>query len=113
MRRESKAELTWTKAVMIGLGISAFLLVTLAWVPSFFTYWWDGKAQQIIDLVQNLLRREIQPYTNVRLRDAISMGYQSTVFAAVIAAAYIVNERRRRRRGQRGADEVKGYLPGK
>jgi len=41
------------------------------------------------------------------------MGYQTTVFAAVIVGAYVWGERRRRRLGQRGADDVKGYLPGK
>lgn len=113
MSKQSKAELTWTKAVLLGLAITGFLLITLAWIPSYFTYWWGGKSQDVLDFLQRVTKHEFEPYTSVRIRDAISMGYQTTVFAAVIVAAYIVNERRRRKQGLRGSDEVKGYLPGK
>jgi hypothetical protein len=114
MKRQAQAELTWTKAILIGMGISALLLITLAWLPSFFTYWWDGRNEQMIELIQKVLGgREIEPYTSTRVRDAISMGFQTFFFAAFIVIPYIWGERRRRRMGLRGADEVKGYLPGK
>ncbi|MGH2767819.1 MAG: hypothetical protein ACRDIF_02560 [Actinomycetota bacterium] len=110
-----KAQLTWARAVMIGLGITAVLLVTLAAIPSIFTYWWGGRQQEVVDLINRVAKRKLikDPYMSVRIRDMISMGYQTTIFAAFIVGAYIWGERRRRRMGQRGVDAVKGYLPGK
>lgn len=110
-----KAQLTWTKAVVIGLALTASMIVTLAWIPSYFTYWWAGRSQEIFDFVNRTAGREIlkDPYMSVRIRDFVSMGYQTTVFAVYIVAAYLWAERRRRRLGQRGVDEVTGYLPGK
>ena len=69
--------------------------------------------QSIVSHLPGLQHHTIQPYTSTRVRDAISLGYQSTVFAGIIVAAYVYGEKRRRRLGQRGADDVKGYLPGK
>lgn len=106
-------EMTWTRAVILGLLVAATLLIFLAFIPSIFTYWWGGQVQNVIDLVKRVTGREIQPYTTVRLRDAISMGYQTTVFAAAIFVTYRVMERRRRRLGLRGAEGIQGYLPGK
>jgi hypothetical protein len=120
LRRPAKTELTWTKAVAVGLGVTIFLLITLAWIPSYFTYWWSSRdasavktIQSIVSHIPGLKHHMIQPYTSTRVRDAISLGFQSTVFAGIIVAAFVYGEKRRRRLGQRGADDVKGYLPGK
>lgn len=120
LRRPQSTESTWVKAVVLGLVIIAVLLVFLAWIPSYFTYWWtarDTTAQQyvqdVVHWIPGFKHHTIQPYTSTRVRDAISLGYQTTVIAVVLAAAYIRGERKRRRLGQRGADDVKGYLPGK
>lgn len=111
--RRERQQLTWTQAILIGLAITAFFLVTLTWIPSHFTYfWWDRIRPGT--LLKDVLGIELNdPYTLVRIRDAISMGYQTTVFAVVIVATYIWGERRRRRLGQQGAEEPKGYLSGK
>lgn len=120
IKRPASTELTWAKAVLLGLGITVFLLITLAWIPSWFTYWWgahDASAQKIIQSVVHQIpgfaNHTTEPYTSVRVRDAISMGYQTNVLVVVIAAAYVWSDKRRRRLGQRGSDDVKGYLPGK
>ena len=120
IKRPAQTKLTWVKAVLVGMAITIFLLITLAWIPSWYTYWWASRDASAIKIIQNVVHHlpggahhTIQPYTSTRVRDAISMGYQTTVFAAVIVGAYVWGERRRRRLGQRGADEVKGYLPGK
>jgi len=120
LRRPAQTELTWTRAVAIGLGVTLFLLITLAWIPSYFTYWWASRDASAVKIIQSVVshipgfqHHTIQPYTSTRVRDAISLGYQSTVFAGIIVAAYVYGEKRRRRLGQRGADDVKGYLPGK
>jgi hypothetical protein len=118
-----QTELTWTKAIFLGFVVTAALLLLLVWIPSHFTYYiWDrfnasalpfGLGLDLAAFYQNLAGREMDPYTLVRIRDAVSLGYQSTVFAVIIVATYIWGERRRRRLGQRGPDEPRDYLPGK
>jgi hypothetical protein len=105
-------ELTWSKAVLLGLGITIFLLITLGWIPSHFVYfWWDQlKPGELLERVGIELKDQ---YTLVRLRDAISMGYQTTIFAGLVIATYIFGERKRRRLGKQGAGEPRDYLPGK
>ncbi|HLI56387.1 MAG TPA: hypothetical protein VKY26_05065 [Actinomycetota bacterium] len=113
-------ELTWAKAVLLSLFIIAALLVTLAWWPSYFLYWWSARdttaqkyIQDVVHAIPGFKHHTDDPYLSTRVRDAIAMGYETTVLAVVLAAAYVRGERKRRRLGQRGADEVKGYLPGK
>lgn len=98
---------------MIGLILTSVLLVVLAWVPSHFTYfiWPRLEADKIIKEVTGY--KIENPYTLVRIGDMISMGYQTTVFIIPLVVTYIVMERRRRRLGKQGAEEPKGYLPGK
>jgi hypothetical protein len=105
-------EMTWTRAVMTGLFITGLLLIFLAWIPSHFTYFWWEKLNPS-ELLKKLTGHQFQPYSLVRIRDSISMGYQTVAFAIPIVATYVIMERRRRAMGQRGADDVKGYLPGK
>lgn len=104
--------MTWTKAILIGMGITIFFLITLGWIPSHLVYfWWDQlKPGELLEKIGIRLK---DPYTLIRLRDAISMGYQTTLFAGVLIATYIFGERKRRRLGQQGAGEPRDYLPGK
>lgn len=113
LSRRPASELTWTQAILIGLAMTAFLLIFLGWIPSHFNYFWWDRIHPAT-LIKNITGRELKDaYTLIRLRDAISMGYQTTVFAAIVVAVYIYMERRRRRKGQQGAEEPKGYLSGK
>lgn len=105
--------MTWTKAVLYGLGIAALLLAFLGFLPSFFAYWWEGQSDNIIRIVAETIGWEMEQYTSVRIRDALSMGFQTVFFVIPVAATYIVMERRRRRLGQRGFEGVKEYMPGK
>lgn len=107
-----RKEMTWPKAVLIGMVITGLLLIFLAWIPSHFTYfWWEQLKPG--ERLEQMTGHEFQPYTLVRIRDAISMGFQTVFFAIPIVATYVIMEKRRRALGQRGADDVKGYLPGK
>lgn len=107
-------ELTWAGAVLRGIGITALLLIFLGFVPSFLRYWWAANGDKIASFLQHTVGIKFkETYTLVRLHDAVSMGYQTVAFAVPIALTYILMEKRRRRLGQRGADPVKGYLPGK
>lgn len=111
----SKREMTWTKAVLFGLVLTVILLIFLGFIPSLFRYWWAGNAQKVVEpFMADTLSIELKdPYTLVRIHDAISMGYQTTVFALPVAATYFIMEKRRKRMGLRGSEGVKGYLPGK
>lgn len=107
-----RKEMTWTRAVLLGLFVTGLLLIFLAWIPSHFTYFWWEKLNPGENL-KKITGHEFQPYTLVRIRDSISMGAQTVLFAIPIVATYVIMEKRRRALGQRGADDVKGYLPGK
>jgi hypothetical protein len=120
IKRPAHKELTWAKAVLLALGITIFLMVTLAWMPSYYLYWWTNRdltaqkyIQTVVHHIPTFSHYTIQAYTSTRVRDAIGMGFQTTVLAVVLIAAFVYGEKKRRRLGQRGSDEVKGYLPGK
>lgn len=110
-----KQEMTWTKAVIFGMVLTVFLLVSLGFIPSIFRYWWAANSQDVVGpfITETLGIPMKDPYTLVRLHDAISMGYQTTAFAIPVAACYFILEKRRKRLGLRGNEGVKGYLPGK
>src|SRR5205807_10410670 len=100
--------------------VTLFLVILHACINSYYPYWWPSRDASTLKILNNVVthlpgfkHHPIQPYTSPRVLDAISLGYQSTVFAGIIVAAYVYGEKRRRRLGQRGADDVKGYLPGK
>lgn len=120
MKRQANQELTWAKAVMLSLLIVILLIITLAWIPSYYLYWWTTRDLTAQKYIQDIVHRiptfshyTIQPYTSTRVRDAIAMGYETTVLAVFLVGAYVRGEKKRRRLGQRGSDDVKGYLPGK
>lgn len=120
IKRSTQTEMTWAKAVLIGFLIIVLLMVFLAWIPSYFLYWWSARdlsaqkiIQEIVHRIPGFAHHTDQPYTSTRVRDAIAMGFETTVLAVVLAVAYITGEKKRRRLGQRGSDDVKGYLPGK
>lgn len=116
MSANLRREMTWTRAVLVAIAITAALLVTLGFVPSIFRYWWASNSQtKVQPFMANTLNIELKdPYTLVRIHDAISMGYQTNVFLVFAVVTYKVMDKRRRRLGQRGAEGVKmAYLPGK
>lgn len=111
--KEQPKEMTWTRAILYGMGITVFFVIFLGFIPSQFTYWWEDQTDSVVEIVSNLTNREIEAYTSVRIRDAISMGYQTVVFVAALGAVYFKLEKRRRRLGQQGFAGVKDYLSGK
>lgn len=99
---------------MVGMFMTAFFLISLGWIPSHFIYFWWEQVNAPVDLVKRFTGYELEdPYTLVRIRDMVVMGYETTVFAVIVVAAYLVGERKRRRQGLRGGDEPRDYLPGK
>jgi hypothetical protein len=106
--------MTWVRAIVMATLITGVLIIFLGFLPSIFRYWWESNAESIAELINTVSGIEFEePYTLVRIHDAVSMGIQTFIFAIPIAATYILGERRRRRLGLRGGEGVKGYLPGK
>lgn len=114
MSKKPEHEMTWTKAIIVALVISATLLITLGFVPSIFRYEWGKRSDAIGSFIQDKTGYELKDrYTLVRIHDIVSMGYQTNVFAVAVIATYKIMEKRRRRLGLRGSEAVKGYMPGK
>lgn len=114
MSRQPDQEWTWVKAIIVSVIISALLIVFLGFIPSIFRYEWANRSDALATFIEERVGYEFKDrYTLVRIHDAISMGYQTFVFAIPIVATYVLGERRRRRLGLRGSEGVKGYLPGK
>jgi hypothetical protein len=106
--------MTWVRAIILSTVITGLLIVFLGFLPSIFRYEWDNRAEDISSAITSVSGIEIDdPYTLVRIHDAVSMGIQTFIFVIPVAATYILGEKRRRRLGLRGNEGVKGYLPGK
>ncbi len=106
--------MSWVRAIILATIINGLLIVFLGFLPSIFRYEWDNRAEDISSAITSVSGIEIDdPYTLVRIHDAVSMGIQTFIFVIPVAATYILGEKRRRRRGLRGNEGVKGYLPGK
>lgn len=106
--------MTWVRAIVLSTVITGLLIVFLGFLPSIFRYEWDNRAEDISAAITSVSGIQIDdPYTLVRIHDAVSMGIQTFIFVIPVAATYILGEKRRRRLGLRGNEGVKGYLPGK
>ena len=106
--------MSWVKAIILATIINGLLIVFLGFLPSIFRYQWEGNADKIGEFINSATGITLKdPYTLVRIHDAVSMGIQTFIFAIPVALTYILGERRRRRLGLRGGEGVKGYLPGK
>jgi hypothetical protein len=106
--------MSWVRAIIMATVITGLLIVFLGFIPSIFRYTWESNSEQIGETITNITGIHFKtPYTLVRIHDAVSMGFQTVIFAIPVALTYILGERRRRRLGLRGGEGVKGYLPGK
>lgn len=114
MSKQAEAQMTWVRAIIMSTIITGLLIIFLGFLPSIFRYTWDSNSEPIAEFIKKVSGIEFKdPYTLVRIHDAITMGIQTFIFAVPIAATYILGEKRRRRLGLRGGEGVKGYLPGK
>jgi hypothetical protein len=84
-------EWTWTTAVVFSLGLTFFILISMAVIPSFWLYYadqvlkWDGSGPQ-----GTLLKI---------LRDAVAMGLSTGPLITVLVGAAIMQNWRRKLRG--------------
>jgi hypothetical protein len=114
LNKQAESSMTWVRAIIMSTVITGLLIIFLGFLPSIFRYTWDSNAESIAAFIKKVSGIEFQdPYTLVRIHDAVSMGIQTFIFVIPVAATYILGEKRRRRLGLRGGEGVKGYLPGK
>jgi len=95
-------EWTWTTAVVFALGLTFFLLISVAVIPSFWLYFadqklrWDGSGPNGFWLQE--------------LRDAIAMGLSTGPLITVLVLGAIMQNWRRKLRGSGGdARPTGGY----
>jgi hypothetical protein len=111
------APMTWTRAILLGLGIWVFAIIFMGQAPSYIIYSMDQYVSEIIDFSkkipgvggEGLNSRQI-----AIIRDLIANGVQITFLAVLLIFMYFWQERKRKRTGARGLeDPVKGYMSGK
>jgi hypothetical protein len=109
--------MTWTKAVLIGLGVWIFLILFIGQLPSVIIYKFDQYIGQIIEFtakIPGVNKAGLNTKQVKMIRDIIANGVQMGILTGMFVAAYIWQERARKRRGTKGhTDPVKGYMPGK
>jgi hypothetical protein len=89
-------EWTWTSAVVASLVIAFIALVFLVLIPSWFLYYAD----------QNLRWRT---FWLLKLRDALAAGEIFVAFAAMLVAAYFIQQYRHKLRGTGREQQTGGY----
>ncbi|HYN36419.1 MAG TPA: hypothetical protein VEV82_05535 [Actinomycetota bacterium] len=110
-------EMTWTRAIVLGLVIWVVGIVFLAQLPSVLIYAADQYVGEIIDFSAKIpfVNDEGLNTTQVRIiRDLVANGVQMGLLVTMLIGAYIWQEKKRKRTGGKGIQDVaKGYMPGK
>lgn len=110
-------EMTWTRALVLGLIIWIVGIIFLAQIPSLIIYKADQYVAEIIEFSAKVpgVQGEGLNTTQVRIiRDLVANGVQMTFLVVMLVGAYIWQEKKRKRVGGKGVqDVVKGYMPGK
>lgn len=111
------APMTWTRAIVLGLGIWVFAIAFMGQVPSYIIYSFDQYVSEIIDFskkVPGVGEEGLNARQIAIIRDLVANGVQITFLAVLLIFMYFWQERKRKRTGARGIeDPVKGYMSGK
>lgn len=90
-------EWTWTRAFLVGLGISFAAITALAVIPSFMLYF----AEQNLDAtIANRLR--------LTIRDGVVLGYITVATGVFVITFYKLQVIRRRLRGEKQSERYSG-----
>jgi hypothetical protein len=109
--------MSWTRAILTGLGIWVLVIILLGQLPSWIIYKADQSVSALIDFSKKiplvnddgLNAKQIE-----MIRDLVANGVQMGALVAMLVVAYFWQERKRKRTGGKGVqDVVKGYMPGK
>ena len=105
-------EWTWTSAVVFSLGLTFFIMITVAVIPSFWLYFadqklkWDGGAPTGPAVHPHHPRG----FWLKELRDAVAMGLSTgPLIIVLVGAAVLQNWRRKLRGAQSDARPTGGY----
>jgi hypothetical protein len=106
-------EWTWTTAVLFSLGLTFFIMITVAVIPSFWLYFadqklkWDGGAPHKI---LPFLPWTLEGFWLKEIRDAVAMGLSTVPLVVVLVGAAVLQNWRRKLRGaQSEARPTGGY----
>lgn len=109
--------MTWTRAVLLGLGIWVLLIILTGQIPSYFIYWVDTNVARVIDWTTKIPGVNSEGFNPKQVqiaRDVIANGIQMGAFSVMLGAAYFWQKAKQKRTGQKGLqDTVKGYMSGK
>jgi hypothetical protein len=109
--------MTWTRAILTGLGIWVIAIILLGQLPSWIIYKADQSVSALIDFSKKLplVNDEgLNPKQIEMIRDIVANGVQMGALVAMLVVAYFWQEKKRKRTGGKGVqDVVKGYMPGK
>jgi ABC-type sulfate transport system permease component len=110
-------EMTWTKALVLGLVIIAMLILLLGQLPSMIIYMADQYIAEIVEFTTKIPGVNDAGLNSTQvaiIRDIVANAVQMGLLTAFIVAAYLWQEKKRKRVGGKGLqDTVKGYMPGK
>lgn len=111
------APFTWTRAILLGLGIYIFAIITMGQIPSLIIYKFDQYVGEIIEWSGKLpvINDEGLNTQQIKIiRDIVNNGVQITFLAILLIIMYFWQETKRKRTGAKGLeDPVKGYMSGK
>lgn len=109
--------MTWTRAILTGLGIWVIAIILLGQLPSWIIYKADQSVSSLIDFSTKLplVNDEgLNPKQIEMIRDVVANGVQMGALVVMLVVAYFWQEKKRKRTGGKGVqDVVKGYMPGK
>lgn len=109
--------MTWTRAILTGLGIWVISIILLGQLPSWIIYKADQSVSTLIEWSKKipLVNDDgLNPKQIEMIRDIVANGVQMGALVAMLVVAYFWQERKRKRTGSKGVqDVVKGYMPGK
>lgn len=111
------APMTWTRAILLGLGIWVFAIITMGQIPSLIIYKADQYVAEIIEFTQKIPgvnEAGLNSKQILIIRDIVANGAQITALAVLLIFMYLWQEKKRKRTGAKGLeDPVKGYMSGK
>ena len=110
-------EWNWTSGVIFAVGITFFILITIAVIPSFWLYYadqelgWDGGAPHTLfpwTWTQGILPWTIPAFWLKILRDAVAMGLSTVPLVVLLVLGAVMQNWRRKLRGATGDSRPTG-----
>ena len=115
--RYTDRPMSWTKAILLGLGIWVLAVLFLGQVPSYMIYWADQNIDMLIEWSKSVPGVNPNGLNTIQIqiiRDIAANTVQMGLLVGALLFVYKWQESKRKRIGGKGPqDTVKGYMPGK